>query len=1838
MADSPEAGLALKLFGDFQAELDGRPLSHFPTAKAKALLIYLAAGPQIQYQRDTLMELLWSGLTPQSAQVNLRQTLFRLRKVVPETISRDGRKTVPIIVSSRQHLELNAEASIELDVVLFQRNIQTSYEHIHRQLTTCEPCLERLRQAAQHYQGEFLSDIALADSPRFEDWLQQRRETFQEQALDILNVLARAAIQIGAFGEAATWAERQLEIDGLRESAYRQLMEALARGGRRSAALDVYERCRVRLQTQCGLPLSARTVALYDQISSEAPQFDVRQPPDVRGYELHRKLGEGTLGAVYRARHAAETRDVALKFIRPHIADRADLIRNFRPEAQIVASLEHPNIVPLYDYWRDPSGAYLVMRWMTGGNLHDALAEGSLPPAQVADILDQIAAALHAAHQAGLTHRNIKPANIFFDGQGNAYLSDFGVVSDNSDAGSLSDRELVVSLAYASPEQIRFQPFTLQSDIYSLALVTYEALTGLPPFAGNTYAHLPQQRHLLQQRLDSPLPRLTEYDLNLPSGIDEVLQRATHQDPAARYDSALAFADDFRQSFAASAVSGLSRTTAHLLGAGFVAAPNPYKGLEPFLEADAERYFGRRALVERLAQPLSHERFLALVGPGGSGKTSLLHAGLVPALRRGATPDSSHWLITGMTPGHHPFEALEAALLRVAVSPPTSLLAPLIADAQGLARLLPHILPSRQGQLLLVIDQLEELFTLVADESERDSFAKSLLTAVTASPSSLRVVLALRADYSDRPMAIPLLAEFMGQRSEFVIPLSASELQEALVRPAEVAGVSLEPDLPELIAQDAALNPGSLPLFQFAMTELFAHRENGSLTVAAYEAIGGVEGALSRRAESLFLDFEPEGRELTRQLFIRLISLGGSPEGGSEDRRRCVRRSELDAALSDPFSSDAGRLQQLLDAYGQYRLLSFGRDPLSRAPTVELAHDVLLHSWPRLQEWIESSREDIREQRQLGALADVWNQAGQEASFLLQGLQLEHFKAWAAATDVALTGVENSFLDASQAAHKISQKEDTLRSDRELEAAQLIAAVERRRAEEQAGIARRLRRRAFFITVALLLTITLASVALLLSSRSTDNAAAVVTPVVEDLASVNQAATIQAEAQVDVILALTRQSDAEAAAEVATTAQAEALALGSQERSAREEAEELAREARARELAAGAMSNLAQDPERSILLALQAIAATKRVDGSVVAEAEEALHHALQASRTIHTLFGTGTGDFAGTLAYSPDGSLLATSGDSGTVHLWNANTGELIRTFPGHEGTVNALSFSPEGRRLLSAGDDSAAIEWDLVSGNQLRDFSQHDGAITAVAYNPDGVSLVTAGEDGSIQLWQEAGSEPLRILTGHEGAVRRLTFNADGALLATAGQDNTARLWDTVTGEEIRSFLGHTDEVLDLSFSPDGSRLATTGQDGTVRLWDVGSGEEQLQIFSPGVFAYAVKFSPDGAQLASGDFGGGLHLWDAASGRQLFDVAGHHAAVYHLAFRPGGQELASGAGDDAVRVWDITPEGGRDFLTLVGHNEPLHALIFNLVGNQLVSVGVSGKAIVWDAATGESRRIFLSPDGGISSAAVAPDGSVFVTGGLDGAVRAWRLSSGELVLEFAGHAAPVRDIAFNSDGSIIATAGENGEIRVSDFSNGEPLWEAQSPDGSVQQLAFSSDGSLLATVYANGEAKLWDTASGEEQFSLDELDQTTREVAFHPLAPQLLTTSADGAATIWDIAGEVAQPRLILQDSYGLVQSAAYSPDGELIATLGKDGAVRLWDAATGTQRLNLGNAGSGHYLDFTPDGRLLAVGGDEGVIYLYLLVLDELIEIARERLTRSWTPEECRRYFENAFCPAQ
>jgi energy-coupling factor transporter ATP-binding protein EcfA2 len=759
-----------------------------------------------------------------------------------------------------------------------------------------------------------------------------------------------------------------------------------------------------------------------------------------------------------------------------------------------------------------------------------------------------------------MIHRDLKPANIMFTADGQVVLTDFGIARIVGEDYSVPDGRTAGTPAYMAPELCQGLEGAQPSDLYALGVILYELLTGRVPFIEDS------AEKLVWAHVHSPPPHPRDFNAAIPQAVEAVVLKALSKRPADRYVSASAMAQALREAYAISfeqLITGLPiATLATPRRAGNVQItlaatpslpltlpPCPYRGLFAFREEDAPNFFGREDFTDKLSEMVETRRLVAVTGPSGSGKSSVVFAGLLPRLQQAAAlrqQQGKAWITASMRPGSRPFESLAAALVPVdrlnrlndlhdlsgALRSGTTSLA-----AQAQARLDQN---SDASRVLLVIDQFEEVFTLCAEVDVRRAFLDVLVEGVRRNPA-LHIAFTLRADflglaYSHRPMADAL------QDATLILgPMTRPELGRAIKEPARKQGVIFEAGLIERILDDVSDEPGNLPLLEFALTTVWDRQSARTLTHAAYEEIGRVDGAVARYAEDVHGKLSEEQQAQARRIFVQMVR----PGEGTDDTRRTATRSEI--AEGWPLA------QQLADA----RLVVTDRDP-DGEETAEIVHEALIRSWGRLRDWMRSNRNFRAWQERLRGMMEQWETNNRDEGALLRGALLVGAEGWLAEREAEIGSAERDFIRASIAlrGHETAERES--QRQREVETAQRLALVERQRTEAQTRDAQQTQQRAVLLALAPALAVLAAIAALLLgvqAGRNFSNAS--------DLMGTAQAISTQSAAQL--------------------------------------------RESQSRELAANARAVLTADPQLSLLLGIRAVESTQPALPESIAALRETL-------------------------------------------------------------------------------------------------------------------------------------------------------------------------------------------------------------------------------------------------------------------------------------------------------------------------------------------------------------------------------------------------------------------------------------------------------------------------------------------------------------------------------------------------------------------------------------------------------------------------------------------------------
>ncbi|MEV5175380.1 helix-turn-helix domain-containing protein [Streptomyces flaveolus] len=1228
-------------------------------------------------------------------------------------------------------------------------------------------------------------------------------------------------------------------------------------------------------------------------------------------------------------------------------------------------------------------------------------------------------------------------------------------------------------------------------------------------------------RRLRQQRGLSlaDLARQTHYSKGYLSKIETGAKRAT-VDVARRCDQILRADGELLRLVAPprtaepGAADAIGRTPAVTGRAPDDTGPAcPYPGLSPFTTQDAGRFFGRErataALVERVFGRVG-EGPLLLVAPSGAGKSSLLNAGLVPALRRpGGFPmaGADRWPVVTCTPTAHPLDELlertakvlggdlDLTAERLGERPEALLTAVRTrADTAQAGRR-----PPPPPRLVLLVDQLEELFTLCADETQRRSFARVLCALAAPAPSPGHdpavVVLGLRADFSGRCLDLPELAPVFTDGLHVLPPMTTAELTESITRPAELAGVTLEAGLVPLLLRDAGLTgapgaqavpSGALPLISHALLATWRHRETDTLTVAGYESTGGIQGAVARTAEDAFAQLYPAEQRTIRRILSRLVQVS---DGTGATRRR-VGRAALMTQLADAEGADTA-----LDVFVRARLVTVDSD------TVEITHEALLHSWPRLREWISADRAGLLARQQLAVAAAAWEREGRDPSALYRGTRLDTVRSWAQEPDGLgpPDPVEEAFLRASEAEEE----------------------ARRRQARRQTRL-----RQTMVVTLVVLLGCALAAGGVAHRQRA-------------DALAQERLARSQALAVRSTLLAGGRPEASMLLAAEAYRTEPTAMTRGALLST---QAEPFAARLGGHR---GPVNTVAFAPGGRLL-------ATGSSDGTVRLRR-------LTDRRTTATLAVPGR---IRALAFGPDGRTLAVTSTGGPVRLWSPGRPGRTTLLPG-TGAARAVAFDPRGHTLAVAAADGAVQLWDTAgSPRRTARLTGHSGQVDALAFAPDGRTLASAGTDRTVRLWDPGRAERLTVLRGHTDGVLGLAFAPDGHGLASGGVDRTVRLWDVGRRRVTATLTGHSDDVNAVAYTPDGTTVISASGDGTTRLWDVRAGRLVTTLTGHTDYVMSVAVDSTGTLLATGGFDQSVVLWDL---RRRILAARPFTEVSAVAYRPDGRLLATADADHTVRLWDPARRRGTP-VTLTAPHGSVTTVAFAPDGTALASAGSDGAVTLWDLAARRPRTLPGGHQGAVFAVAFAPDGRTLASAGADRTLRLQDVTGHHRPAVLTGHTDYVNDVAFSPDGRVLASAGDDLTVRLWDARTHRPLADLTGHTGAVRSVAFSPDGRTLASSGNDGTVRLWDVARHRLLDSLTGHTGSVRGLAFSPDGRLLASSGTDRTVRLWDVPGR--RPWATLTGHTDAVWGVSFAPDGRTVASSGTDGTVRLWNLDTGAR----------------------------------------------------------------------
>ena len=1672
----------IRLLGSVEALADGRSLT-LGGSKQRSVVAMLALNANTTLSGERLIDGLWGEHPPTDPAKNVQHYVWRLRKLLAE----NGAEAEILTRGQGYELRLPAHA---VDALRFERLVEEAARE-----ATGGAANGAARSALELWRGAPLSDVA--DEP----FALPEIRRLEELHLKAHELAIDAELAAGHHAEVSAELEALIAEEPLRERFHAQRMLALYRDGRQSEALDAYRVARETLIEQIGVEPGPGLQDLQAAILAHDPRLDARPPAQ----ELPAQLEGGSPLLAGRERELAWLRE------RWEQASQGGVV---------VALIGGPAGIG-----KTRLVAELATEVQSGGGVVLCAGGSDVPEAALATV--------------GRASKSERPVLLVLD-----------YADDAPPAVLRAASELVDDPAGHS----------------LMICVLHHDEQGPPGFAALLEAGA-AERLRLDRLSDSavaeiaelyapaegvamPLQTLIAASEGVPLRVHREAGEWARSEAAGRLVGAAGRATSERPGLRATEAElagsvvdlqlARERKASYLLEEPADTATRavcPFRGLAPFDAAHAEYFFGRERLVAELVARLVGTTLLAVVGPSGSGKSSAVRAGLLPALASGVVPGSDGWRQAVMRPGERPLAELSRTLGRAVPSGPEA--EQVEDESTPIAAALDRLAVGER--LVVLVDQFEEVFFACRDAVEREAFLDALVEGASDPDERLIVVISLRADFYADCAQHGNLSTLIGSNQVLVGPMRRDELRRAIELPARKSGLRVEPRLVSALVGDSAGEPGGLPLLSAALLELWQRRSNHTLRYSDYERSGGVQGAVARLAEAAYQRLGEAERRRARPLLLRLA--GDDEEGGALVRRRVsLEELELDR---DPDSARA------LAVLTESRLLTADED------TVEVAHEALLREWPRLREWLEEDAEGRRLHQHLIGASQEWRGSGHDPAELYRGARLASALDWAAEHDPELNELEREFLDESGAASE-REAQRQRRTNRRLRA--LLAGVGvLLTAAVIAGVIARSERQSARGAAAAEAAQRLGAEAL--SEERLDQALR--------LASAGAALDDSVATRSNLLSTLLRspatlgvlRGDGDGFYALALSPDGRTLALGDQDGTT------VLFDTETRERigdfqASGPVTGLAFDHRGRSL----AIVALPRVGGfssslHILDADTQRLRTSVRLGRypadprqTYFALVTYAPDDRSVIVGYVPDRSggvfLRSFDGRSGSP------LGSAVRVAPSRSFSAELLS-APDGRLLYATRDATYAIDPETL--RVVRRYPVGGSS----ANSADGTTLAIGGEDGHVRLLDLASGRVQTLSGGHEAPVMDEAFSPDGRRLATSAEDGSVIVWGLRKGRATETLAGlgtadaslglqgNGDGVPNLAFSPDGRTLYTESFDSTAIIWDVAGDRRLGRTFTTGlvripedVWPPAFAVSPDGRTLAVARLDGRVDLIDAETLRRTrtFEAL-HRTPALAIEYSPDGRRLAVA--------------GGRG---LVG--------LFDAGSGQRVGSLLSAPSRRGPCADPRSTRLFEQGtpcfDAMVQALAFSQTG-LLAAAGVGGEVRIWEQGSDELIGPPLDLPPFVLGAAFSPDGSQLAVAfgtfakgGSNG-VDVRDARSGERLARLPS-ENEVRSVAFSPDGRLLAGGQVDGTTLLWETDGWEQMGSLDLRAGATLGVAFSPDGHTVATSHDDGAVVLWDV--DSRQPIGSLSGPAGHWVTARFTLDGRRLFAVYDNGTAIRWE----------------------------------------------------------------------------
>ncbi len=1203
----------------------------------------------------------------------------------------------------------------------------------------------------------------------------------------------------------------------------------------------------------------------------------------------------------------------------------------------------------------------------------------------------------------------------------------------------------------------------------------------------------------------------------------------------------------------------------HLLSQREVAPTNPYQGLAAFQLHEANLFFGREALTEKLWQRFASlaekpdgVRLLAILGPSGSGKSSVARAGLLAMLEQRPVAGARAFRRVVVHPGAHPVRSLALAVLSLVdddqLSPSLRVRRRLIADlAQPNAHgefdgltLWTADLPNIVGTpVVLLVDQFEEIYTLCSDQAERDAFVSLLLHSAGDRARHISIVLTLRSDFLGETQRHHLeLNRLIVDQCVLVGGMSHEELRRSISKPAEQAGRPIDEATIELLLKDATGSEGTLPLLEFALTRIWEGMLSDRAPGVTLREIGGVGGALAGRAQEIYEALSAADQAIVRRSLIRLVQLGE----GTQDTRRRVAVHELCGRGETP-KQVLYVLRQFSTVNTRLLTLSFdGSDAIA-----EVTHEALFEHWTALRRWIDEGRTDRRFHDRATDAARLWDQAGRPIGRLWRPPDLELLRDYQLRKSEEINQQLASFLTAS--GHQYRRDKFLYYVAIFLVSSTLLLSVsifvyqgyrreqvERQRTKEAARVGEQFHQQLLSTYVErgrlLLVHENKALEALPWLSRAHRGGSG--SDILPDLLR-NAIRTVESTTMV-------LSGHTEGVRSATYSPDGHSIATTSYDQTAR-----------------------IWDAETGVLKAV--LSGHKAVVQGVV-YSQNGLRIVTTGYDKTVKIWDVASGnlirDLKGhldqvyTAEYSPDDRLIVTASRDKTARIWDSKTGQIVAVINGHTDSVNAAIFSPDGNSIVTASNDRTARIWSAQSGHHVATLHGHEDSVAAASFSPDGGRIVTASFDKTARIWDAKTARPVAQLMLHRDRVYSATYSLDGLRILTSAYDQTPRIWDAETGIVVAELNGHKSIVYKAAYSPDGTHIVTASYDKSARIWDSETGNLIAELIGHSDRVQGASYSPDGKHIVTVSGDKTARVWNADTQRHVANLIGLRASILSASYSPDGKRIVTVGDDKNVRIWSA--ETGRIIIELARHVGKIQYATFSPNGRHVVTASKDKVARVWDADTGRPLVELKNHHGAVHSAKYSPDGCHIITSSADRTAIIWEAGTGRFVAALVGHSNEVLDATYSADGEKIATASSDGTVRVWEAKTGLLIVVLNGHLGAIHSVIFSPDGQRIVTASADNSAHIWDAKTARHIAELKGHLGFVHSIAYSPNGRRITTASADKMVRVWET--ETARLIAEFQGHSGPIHSVMYSPDGQRIVTASADATARVWDVSPETR----------------------------------------------------------------------